>query len=407
MTAGPLKLLFVYPPFKSINPRSIRVRNISAFLKDNNQVHVLCFEGDHSPIQQTGIAVHEIKYSWLSRWIFFKDQFKNKIKSPFLRLFSKGLNYILHPFQFPDRWILEKNSLNRHVLLLDKQNGYDVIIIVAIPFSSFRLIDKKALLRNHPLLIADIGDPLYQNRSKKVNRFKEWLKFRFEKKYLPQFDQVIVTNDQTRNHYKTTFELPDENIKVISQGVDLNIFLNEHPISKVEYNHVHLVYAGIFYKTLRESKHLVSVLKQLGREGFPIKTTLVGSNLTKANLNGVVGVKQLHRLSQEELVTFYKEANLLLFVDNSEGNQTPGKIFELLALMKPILFLYNSEISPTKKMVEGFDFVLFCKNEFDSIYHTLKSLNGNQFTYTFDFAIHDHGWKAKGLSYQRLINMKV
>jgi glycosyltransferase involved in cell wall biosynthesis len=159
-----------------------------------------------------------------------------------------------------------------------------------------------------------------------------------------------------------------------------------------------MIYAGVFYRKLRDPGALFSAVTALAE-----KTQLdifTGSSKFRVSSPRVVFHKPL---PYAEILQKYQEYDVLVFLDNAYGIQTSGKIYELIAAKRPILFIYENEHSPTKKLVDDYRGVVFAKNDPAAIMGAIEQIRERYAEFSFDFPIEEHSWESRGEQYRKVI----
>jgi len=373
--------LFVYPELDILTPRSIRVNNITKILK-----------------LEFGIDLKIAKYKLTNRdaknSYFFSSSWKYKlIKKIKLSFFIRKLFPRLILPDFNNLFINENINNIFHFI---ENNEVKNIVIVVYPFSSYKMVKKVRLKFTDLNIILDIGDPLYKN-SDKLRVEKEELNFELEKEAIENTTSMIVTNLMTKNFYVNTYEIEAKNIKIIPQGVDIKIVNSLKIKNKLEPDKkIKLIYSGIFYEGLRDPENLFNALCTNSNFTFDV----YGSSMKKVIKN----VFFYERVSQEKLFLKMFKMDILVFIDNAYGIQTSGKIYELLAFKKPILFLYSNENSETISNMNSFDNIFFIKNDLFSISNffsktTRKTLSKLEYNYD----INELSWAKRANDYMKLL----
>ena len=80
------------------------------------------------------------------------------------------------------------------------------------------------------------------------------------------------------------------------------------------------------------------------------------------------------RIDRSTLAIKLKEADIIVFIDNFYGLQIPGKLFDTLALNKPILFIYENDHSPTLKYLVNYEGIFYSKNKTNEIINQLNEI---------------------------------
>lgn len=103
--------------------------------------------------------------------------------------------------------------------------------------------------------------------------------------------------------------------------------------------HIHCVYAGRFYKDIRNPEFMLKVFSALNNKKIVLHLFSVGCEdivQTYANLSDQI---RLHGyVSQNELQLAYASCDFLIGVGNAINDFLPSKTYEYLALRRPVVF---------------------------------------------------------------------
>jgi hypothetical protein len=80
----------------------------------------------------------------------------------------------------------------------------------------------------------------------------------------------------------------------------------------------------------------------------------------------------------------------------------PGKILEIINLRKPILFIYENERSPTFEFIDGYQGVVYAKNDASEIETALRQIINNEIDFDFDFDLSNYYWEILAKKYEQL-----
>lgn len=267
-----------------------------------------------------------------------------------------------------------------------KSNKYDVVVIGVMPHSFLGLCTVIRKSRPSLKIIVDLTDPLSINVSY-INYwriYKLWIKL-YEKRHLRNANKLIVLNTKIKNYYEELYPFLEEVI-VLEQGT--NEILKSEQHTYATRTGMELIYAGMFYKKIREPFQLYKSIESLG---IPIRLSIFGSfkkiflppHDKKFYYGGLV--------SKEELDSRINDYDIVVFIDNFFGIQNPGKILENLATKKPILFIYEDPETPTRTFTNEYDGVFYSKNDSAQISDTIKFIIQNNIFY-FERDLSKHCW---------------
>ena len=398
-------ILFLQPSYDIDLPRNIRTDNIVSFLDKQFDITIQCFNVGKHRSPKGEVKFIRSEFSLLGKYVFNKSASGATLKG-IGRFVSRVGNLIFNRFLFPDSYVIEHSRVIKKIS--QEQPDIDVIIASIEPFSNITLAYKlRKKLYPKSKIILDIGDPLTNNPAhnstllKRVSTyipFLGYLKSRFERKYLPQADMIVVTNELIRKYYVDRYAVNSDKITVIPQGVDINTF-NELKVPEAD--KIRMIYAGAFYPGYRDPGIFFKALDEMDDSTVLVRLIGVGSHYDKDIKSS--GVEILDRMAQDRLAAEYAKANCLLFFDNPPGLQTSGKIYELMALKKAVLFIYHSAKSPVYQWVKAYPNIVFCENEVGSIKEgvtKIKSLIHQRFNYN----VAHFSWQKRSADFEKLIN---
>lgn len=353
-----MKILFICQELKLNVPRSIRVSELIRH-GGSNKVTALFFDdhaGEHGegPFRRVSLTFgHFVKF------VFFRDFFDKRTKYSIINKLVGAVNLFYKRFNILDNWTLSHSKIIEYIMRYD----FDVVSVSIAPFSNFLLVEK---LRKHGFIgqiALDIGDPLSYNSA--LNLSVEGVLKKIESTNIQLADKLIVTNLGTQKLYRDVFNYRKP-IAVLPNGFSGSVLFYPDKITFSFEQKLVLVYAGAVYQNLRPIDPLLTVISECPEK---VEITVIAAH--KPNIEAD-NIKWRGRMSNAELLGHYQTANTLVYIDNTSGIQTSSKIFELLALGKPILFLYSFE-SENYQFAKNFPWVIFIHNDETSILDFFKT----------------------------------
>lgn len=363
-------------------PRSSRVQALYRYAA-GNEVSLLYFDNTATNFQMSGIA---IKIPDFYRFTLFRDFCKSRSKYFLINKIVGLLVRLISQFIKVDKWEVLRQNILRSIDI----NEYTHIVISVAPFSNYSLSTKLKSAGFSGKVILDIGDPLSYNAALdaglKVNLTD------YETSGISAADALIVTNYKTASYFKDNLKFR-KNVLVLPNGFHNNGNMFPQAVN-INYDIIKGVYAGALYETLRPINPLLKAFQRLGDMA---EVNVISSQMPSVKSDNI---KWTERVSQEALIDYYNSANLLLYIDNNAGIQTSSKIFELIALGKPVLFLYNFE-SENFIFAKNFPWVHFVLNDEECIYlHLIEKLVRKTVNYSPDYRmVKKYEWKESGKIY--------
>lgn len=371
-------VFFIYPNPNKANPRGIRIFNISQNLKSIEPAYnyeVLTFNNKVFPNKNIIYKINKFNLIY----ILFR----------YLGVFRIGrkvskIAKTLDPYVFI-HFLIKLDILIR-ARKVKNENGLTFVVVVS-PFSNYLIVPWLRKMYPKAKIICDIGDPLYKNTARWNN---DDFSKEIEHNALILTDAIIVTNTVTMKHFVDEFNYMGV-VSVIPQGVNMDLINNiSNSINKIEKGS--LAYAGRFYEELRSPQELYNYIES--QNYFTLK--IYGKNKVSA----IENVNFFDSMPQEILFEKLKENEILIFIDNKQGMQSSGKIFELLSFRKPILFIKGNEESESFLTAKTFPNVFFAENQVDSIRESLMGFNSDNFSFSEET---NFSWKFRATKYVQLL----
>ncbi len=219
--------------------------------------------------------------------------------------------------------------------------------------------------------IADFGDPYVAIYTP---RHKLWFENYFEKWIYNNASALIFTNRKAIEHLVRKYPfLKDKKLWVVEQG--FNQRLCGEAENKGYKNEVFtLFYAGTFYRDFRNPSNLIKALSMLD---FEYKFLLAGRNEKFMEDFKVLRdhFEFLGLVDHFRVLRLQKESDVLVHLANQNSSiQIPGKFYEYLGALKPILTIHRDHQDPTTKIVQELNVGVVCKDNPLEIKRAIESL---------------------------------
>jgi glycosyltransferase involved in cell wall biosynthesis len=362
---------YYFPPIGT--PRSYRWREFVKRLSKNWEIDVLTIHtfNNHPNYDPTLLEdlpdkvrifrtypgiMHHFSSLFLSKAIGNKQstphESQNSLKQRAGKFLFKAFEKKLRAIFIPDEAITWLPFMLVKGRRLIEENRYDAIISSGFPFTchigGFFL---KRLSCGKPW-IADYGDPWAYNPTFLLPKWRSFIDKNIESKILKAVNKIIVTTDQTKEHYLGLYHfLKPEDINVITQGFSQEQLKWVSPETTDKFR---IVYTGIFYKN-REPFVFFDALSQIKGTCKDLEVIIAGNmpndeykRYAEDNgLSGVVGFVGF--VPKQRAISLQKGASVLLLIGTGGGIQVPGKIYEYVAAKRPILSIKvdKSDIAST------------------------------------------------------------
>lgn len=220
---------------------------------------------------------------------------------------------------------------------------YDVLITSSLPPCVNWLGWYIKSQNESTLWVADFRDLWTLNHLVEYNFFSKGIDTFFEKKFLSKAD-VITTVSTDLSEQMKSFHKKD--VLIVRNGfipTEFSSIVSDEVFFQ-DKSKIHIVYAGNIYKNRRDPTELLLLIN---KSNLADKVNIHFFGHYLANLEEIVKVSNAEKycsfhspLSRNEMLGVLKASDFNLFLESSEIDAKgvmPGKIFELIALGKPII----------------------------------------------------------------------
>lgn len=270
----------------------------------------------------------------------------NNIKERLFYIVKKIFSFLAYP-----RY--NRTIVRRYVaegLALMEINKFDLILCVCNPVETVE--SALMLKKKHPSVklvvynldtVSDIPLPKLEQKIEHYFRLKA---YRWERRVFSQSDAIVNLKCHKAHFSSDKYSLYSQ--KMLYQDVPLLIkqHYRKSP-SQNEKNNIQLVYAGAFYRQMREPELLLSLFDGLSLDGVRDYSLLI---LTSPGYCREIDSKtdNTHILTHEYLSgkafdEVMETSDVLVSLGNKESIMFPSKIVSYMALGKPIIHIYQDD----------------------------------------------------------------
>lgn len=390
-----MRILFLSRYFDTYDPRTIRSRSLFNAInsKGEHEVYHLSFSTGSSDEK-----MFCVKRGFLSSSDMSYDDLRKSF-SILTILFMRLVYKLFLKNIFPDLLVLEKEKLKNHIEKIVLEKKIDVVVTFVMPYGFLELGDYIQSLGC--LWVVDIGDPISNNIGKK-NDGNESFRLKYEKESLFNADLIFTTNHETRDYYRDLLNGQND-LKFQSIYAGIPDYFRDSKKKMLSKDKIRIIYAGIFYiGRFRDPSNLIKTIEKLEFNGRRVELNVYGCRIKKFEGNESVKFFR-NKIPQKELFNKYCDSDILLFVDNKFSIQVPSKLFELLSLKRPVLFIYYDENSPSVLIAKQYSHVIFSKNNREDIEKAISKC-----VYQYDKMIYNYPtdmntWQTRSEKYVKFI----
>lgn len=305
-------------------------------LKDQYDISVICVaDTEHEPYTYNGKNVFPVSGSYM----LFQNWLKKSNAPLLIQNVAKVPVHIVNRFTQPNLLYSYAVAAERQLRKIHKEKNVDVIFSVGAPMAAhvaawrFRKKFPQVQWINYT-----VDSYAAQNRNGK----QALRAFTFEKEILGDSDWVLFSEEVYNNNQVLYADYTEK-------CSALPYLLPPTPIVEVQKSYfdsekINLVYAGRFYKTIRNPEYLLQLAMEM--EDRCVLHLYCQSDCDSLINDYVVcsrgKIIRHDPVSVDEIQQIYTQADILVSVGNNTPEFMPSKTFEYIASGKPILNVFYS-----------------------------------------------------------------
>ena len=323
--------------------QGIYVKDISLALKNlGHSVDVI--SGEPYPVLEDGVNLIKLPGMNLFETFIFKDRLKKFIKSPktyvnIYEFFSTLAGGFPEMFSFGKRANEFLKDNNNYDVVIDNQSLSYGMLEIQKRFPFIEII-------HHPITMDFKHDLEASNKLLyKISR-KRWYSFlRMQKRVAPKLRSIITPSMNSKNDIENDLSCSRENITVINNGLDSNIFRPYESISRNKFRLITTASADVPLKGLDYTLGAVAELKnELNVELLVIGNKKDGGHTSRLikKLNIEKNVIFKTNLTQEDIAKEYAKSSIAIVSSLYEGFGYP--VIEAMSCSIPLIAAKTSSI---------------------------------------------------------------
>lgn len=276
-----------------------------------------------------------------------------RVQSPAIKAWQWRIKKVLPFVAFDDSYVLWRSLAIRKAKQLQQKEAFD-LVVSSYPCTSNHAVAYAVAKHCSLPWCADYRDPpwwMYSDTHKEQKKFHRYARYAVHN---------VVTTENAKQLLSAKLAIPMQDISVIRNGCPPAAA--EIPITTPD--EVELLHTGSFYETGRDINALIRAVDE-----FPdsIKLRFIGDapySSTRVLLTQMANPTRVsfcdYMPSAEVLAVSAATYALVVIQGPLFTNQIPGKIYEYLALQKPVLVITNKE-SATHQVVKQEPNVVFAE----------------------------------------------
>ena len=323
--------------------QGIYVKDISLALKNlGHSVDVI--SGEPYPMLEDGVNLIKLPGMNLFETFIFKDRLKKFIKSPktfvniyeFLSTLAGG---------FPEMYSFGKRANE----FLKDNNNYDVVIDnQSLSYGMLEIQKRFPFIEiiHHPITMDLKHDLEASNKLLyKISR-KRWYSFlRMQKRVAPKLRSIITPSMNSKRDIENHLSCSAENIIVINNGLDYNIF---RPYESISRNKLRLITTASADVPLKGLDYTLGAVAELRNE-LDIELLVIGNKKDDGHTSRLIKKLNLEKnvifksnLTQEDIAKEYAKSSIAIVSSLYEGFGYP--VIEAMSCSIPLIAAKTSSI---------------------------------------------------------------
>ena len=216
---------------------------------------------------------------------------------------------------------------------INKTFPIDVVLTVCSPFSAH--IAGMCFKKMHPNIrwCSYTVDP-YADKHRVIPFFRKFQDFvQLEKRVLEQTDYLFLSEEAMSTR--------DDIYESIHKKVALPYLIPNIRTSNCKYfesKQIHCVYAGSFYRGIRNPEFMLRTFAKLQDENIVLHLYSSGCDDIVAAYKDISNIRIHGYVSLDELNDIYQSSDFMIGVGNAVHDFLPSKTYEYISLRKPIIF---------------------------------------------------------------------
>ncbi|WP_214796797.1 hypothetical protein [Exiguobacterium sp. s5] len=301
---------------------------------------------------------------------------KGFIKSGYIIL--NKLNKVFRNFNI----IFSKTTINQNLVesyingLTSISHPIDTIIPVCMPYEGvIASIQYKKKYNNEVKVIPYLFDQFVENdslhRLKLIKILKRNAHSKLEKNTVENSDSILILK-QLNSYYMKHYEKFMKKVHVV-----------EHPLLKLpnvtvssNNNKTKFVYAGSFYKNIRNPKYMLDVFTKIFEKSEGELNIYSFGDCDRIIENYTYNkseIKSFGKISNDKIPEKLINSDFLVALGNKDDKQVPSKIFEYFTYGKPIIYFYTNSNDKNLEVLEKYKLAICVNQNSDN-----KTLNSNR-----------------------------
>lgn len=343
-----------------------------------NKVYTICYEDKNKCQIFDGVEIVKISTPFYLR----ENEKANKFLKQSKYLFSL-LNKFIHFHSYPLRsWKLVKNYVTEleniirdhdHVEIIASYTPLEAVVAAAKVKEKY---GNKVEISYYSAdtLSNELGESGILSMEHRRNCGIRW-----EEKLFSIYDKILIMECHKEHYFSEIYKPYISKMKIVNFPLFVKFEGMETQYGNSD--RISFVYAGMFYRILRNPQYMCDCLLHLGAYE-KIEVDILGSgdcdDIIEQAVEKSKGFLTFHGMQPHETVMEYlAKTDVLLSIGNAESPMAPSKIYEYMSTGKPIVHIYSYDKDPCLDPLKRYGNALLIKegeeNAVERIQHFLKN----------------------------------
>lgn len=358
------RILFLLDYYREGNSANgVCCRNVAEYLADRGyEVFAGCYRPAAAPEEEIQNGVHILRM-WTMPDMPVHKTWKEKAK-----IYLRWLDPFLRIPAASER--TRADEITEFASAVVKKQKIDTLICIHLPSETLIAGDRLKKLFPHLFVCAYQLDTLSGGNLPRhiPAAYARWRRIVWERNLFHAMDCVILMNASREHHAHHTAQ--EAWMKRAVYG-DVPLFVPRtvrEKCARID-DCVHIAFAGTMAESIRTPYHVINVLSRLKR--YHVKLTIAGMNQCRCApaAGSALELTELGLIGHERVLEILDEADVLLSIGAKNVMLPSGKIFEYMALGKPVIATYWSMQDVSLPYLEKYPLVLTldeCEEDLDA-----------------------------------------
>lgn len=324
--------------------------------KSGNDVTTICYDDESNINKYDGVNIIRIKPPF-----YMNENITSKFKKS-IASFASRLSKTIYIFKYPLRSVLLVKKYYNNCRKIINKNDYVTIIASYTPLEAvLAAYHIKIKYKTKVKIVYYSADTLSNDMDISgilPLKYRKKQGIRWEKRLFKLYDRILIMECHKEHYLSDTYSNFHNKMSIVNFPL-LENTANQNKKQENKNKKIKMVYAGSFYKKIRNPEYLLKTLTTIIKNK-KISVDIMGTgdctDTIENYANKSNGLIKYHgMIEHDKVVKYMDDCDVLLSVGNKNSPMVPSKIYEYMATGKPIIHIYYDESDSCIKPLEKYE----------------------------------------------------